>query len=322
LFSVTGRPTLFAYATGHATSTDTCPRTHTVLRQCTLAEALSLAVAGDVIALATPSSTAPYIGNWTVETPGTSSTSPLTIVAALGIRRPVLDGNRGERNGCGTSSCNGPVLTIGQDVYLDMEDVVVQDANNPGVGGAINNALGGTVLVAATFRDNNAGEVGALANGNWGGKGTLIISRCTFVDNTAGAGLGINDGGMGGAIDNGDYGGSGTVVVFASIFSRNKADDGAAIDNADSEGKGTLEVSGSTFSGNVAIGGGGAIDNGDWGGTGNLTVSGTTFAANRAGGDGGAIDVGDNFGKGQLSVSESTFWGNSSYQDGGRDRHR
>lgn len=283
-------------------------------------------------------------------TRGTSSSQPLTIEPARGVDQVVLDGNHGSRQGCGSPACDGPILAIGRDVDVDLEALVFQDANNKGAGGAIDNALGGTVSVTrSVFRHNSAEDAGAIANASFGGTGTLLVTGSTFSANTSQGGGTISGGG---AIDNGDGGGTGTVVVSASTFSDNQGVDGGAIDNADALGRGVLRVSGSTFTGNVAEGSGGAIDNadfktsyngprgsvtvssstfshnraqgdggaissGDWGNVGSLRVSTSTFASNHAGGDGGAIAAGDNFGISPLVVSDSTFWGNSAYHDGG-----
>jgi predicted outer membrane repeat protein len=348
--SPASRSALFAYASGGDTRAQSCPQTSITSRQCTLAAALSLAVAGNTVALATPGSVARYVGNWSVTTRGTSSSEPLTIEPAPGVDHVVLDGNHGSRQGCSRPACDGPILAIGRDVDVDLEALVFQDANNKEAGGAIDNALGGTVSVTrSVFRHNSAEDAGAIANASFGGTGMLFVTGCTFSANTSQGGGTISGGG---AIDNGDSGGNGTVVVSASTFSDNHGVDGGAINNADALGRGVLRVSGATFTGNVAEGSGGAIDNadfktsysgprgtvtvststfshnraqgdggaissGDRGSVGSLSVSTSTFESNHAGGDGGAIAAGDNFGISPLVVSDSTFWGNSAYHDGG-----
>jgi hypothetical protein len=65
--------TWYAYAKGTATSPTTCPQSTTTSQRCTLAQALSLAGAGDTVALATPGKAGHYVGNWTVNPAGTSS---------------------------------------------------------------------------------------------------------------------------------------------------------------------------------------------------------------------------------------------------------
>ncbi len=309
----------YAYAGGGATGTpSTCPQTASTSNQCTLAEALSGAAAGDVVFLATPgggeTSEADYVGNWTVTTNGTSASAPLTIEPANGIANPTLDGNGGSSSSpCSTSACSGPVLTISTQVFVNIDGVTFQNADNTSAaadGGAIQNDVGGSLTVtASTFTGNTAADGGAIANG-YSGSGTLTVSGSTFSGNTA-----TEDGG---AIASGEQtGNTSTVVVTGSTFSDNAAmnDDGGAIDSGDYQGTGTLTVTSSTFSSNTAFYDGGAIDNGDDSGTGTLSVTGATFSANTAGW-GGAIDNGDTSGAGTLSVSGSTFTGNSVSSDG------
>jgi hypothetical protein len=242
-----------------------------------------------------PGASSYYVGNWTVLTPGTSSSAPLTIEPAPGVAHPTLDGSHGKSVGCGTKVCNGPVLTIGPLVHVDVHAVTFKYAHNTanGYGGGIQNNRGGTVAV----------------------------SGCEFLGNTAT---------YGGAIDNGDHSGQGTLKVSASVFSGNLAGDGGAIDNGDNAGRGNLTVSGSRFSGNTANGAednqgnvigncdGGTIDNGDESGHGTFAVSGSTFSGDSANsfqseegnfigtGDGGAIANAES-GHGTVVVSRSTF---------------
>ena len=332
---------LYAYAAGGATSPTSCPRTTTTSEQCTLAVALSLAKAGDTVALATPARRGHYVGNWSVATKGTSSSAPITIKPAPGVTNPVLDGNHGKATGCHTKACDGPVLTIGSKVHVDIHGLTIQDGDNTfdGYGGAINNLVGGTLSVSAcTFLRDTAADGGAIDNADKNGTDTLTVSGSAFTANTATGSAGATQ--DGGAIDNADNGGTGTLTVSRSTFTANTAtvsrgntDDGGAIDNADNTGTGTLTVSGSTFTANTAGYGagvnlrggsfdGGAIDNGDNGGTGTLTVSGSTFTANSARtcpascpGGGGAIDSGES-GAGTLAVSASRFTGNSAHYGG------
>jgi hypothetical protein len=341
-----GATTLYAYAAGGATSPTSCPQTTTASQQCTLAGALTLAKAGDTVALATPGKAGHYVGNWTVATSGTSSSAPLTIKPAPGVTDPVLDGNHGKATGCHTKACNGSVLTIGSKVHVDISGLTIQDGDHTfdGYGGAISNDAGGTLSVSAcTFSKNTASDGGAIDNGD-NGTGTLVVSGSTFTANTATTGIGVNSF-DGGAIDNADNAGIGTVTVSDSTFTDNSAtsctgmcsDGGGAIDSGDDSGTGTLAVSASTFSGNTSgyggalasgtgtgavsastfsgntSGYGGAISNG-LSGIGTLAVSGSTFSANRANGDGGAIENGSESGSGMsgtLSVSASTFRANS-----------
>ena len=286
------------------------------------------------------------MGNWIVGTAGTTSSTVLTIRPAAGVTGPILDGNKGEVVGCGTKTCDGPVLTVGAKVHLDLDAVTIRDANDTtsGLGGAIENIHGGVVMVshstffhnyananggaidngdvsgtgtlvvkASSFSSNSAvnGDGGAIANGDVGGHGSVVISGSTFSSNSA-----IN--GNGGAIDSGDTQGGGALTLSTSTFVGNVAGRAGAVDNADN-GEGTLTVTGCTFSNNVAaLDDGGAIDNADWSGKGTLRVSGSTFSDNKTLGDGGAIDNADNTGSvGNAQVSTSTFWANIADVHGG-----
>jgi hypothetical protein len=294
----------YAFATGQAVSATNCPDdTSSLVDECSLGSALNLAAAGDTVYLATPGSganAADYIGNWTVTTPGTSGTQPLTIEPAPGIANPILSGNGGSSTGCTTSSCDGPVVAISGDTYVDITGVTIKDGDDTatGFGGAISNADGGNLtLSGSTFLGNMARNGGAIANGDEAGIGTLTVSTSTFSGNSA-----TN----GGAIDNGDNGGFGTLTVSNSIFSANQASgDGGAVDNGDQFSIGVLSVAGSTFSGNTATDGG-AIDNGDNDASGIFSVSASTFSGDNAT-DGGAIDNGDNGGSGILAAAASIF---------------
>ena len=316
--------TWYAYAGGGATGTpSTCPQTTTTSDQCTLMEALSAAAAGDIVFLATPGGSgtgeADYVGNWTVSTSGTSSSAPLTIEPASGVADPTLDGNGGSNSSpCSTLGCDGPVLTISNQAFVDIDGVTFQNANDTlgaGDGGGIQNDAGGTLtLTGATFSGNTAVDGGAIANGDTG-SGTLNVSGSTFSGNTATA--------DGGAIVSGERAGStGTVVVTSSTFSGNTStsDDGGAIDSGDYQGTGTLSVTGSTFSDNVTVFDGGAIDSGDDAGNGTLTVADDTFSGNTGTkADGGAIDSGDDSGNATLSVDNTTFSANTADWGGAID---
>jgi hypothetical protein len=304
------------------------------------------------VALATPGKAGHYVGTWSVDTSGTSSSAPLTVKPAPGVTNPVLDGNHGKPAGCQTKACNGPVLTIGSKVHVDIYGLTIQNGNNTSdlYGGAINNLAGGTLSVSAcTFSKNTAMDGGAIDNADNHGTGSLAVSSSTFTANSAtGTDTGTDDGG---AIDNADNGGKGILTVSDSTFTANTAGygsgvtantivDGGAIDSADNNGTGTLTVSHSTFVDNSAKGGGGAIDNADnkVTGTATLAVSASTFSGNTAdyagalndgastgtvlaslfSGNsadyGGAINDSEN---GTLSVSATTFSHNSANAEGG-----
>lgn len=330
---LTEKGTLYAYPAGGATSPTSCPLTPTASEQCTLTQAVDLAGAGDIVALAvsgTTNSNTFYRGNFPVDTPGTTFAAPLTIEPATGVTNPILDGNKGSATNCPTSACNGPVLTIAGDVYAIVEGVTIQNGDNTltGEGGAIDYADGTNatradlIISETTFTHNTAGvnpstgesDGGAIDTADNKGIGDLFVADSTFSSNAAG-----NDGG---AIDNGDNGGAGFVDVTASTFSNNSSGgNGGAIESAANTGAGSLYLDGSTFSDNTAggDGNGGAIDNGD-GGQGFAVFTASTFSGNRAGsnGDGGAIENGSNMGgSGTLSLSGCTFSANAAGNYGG-----
>jgi hypothetical protein len=223
-----GATTTYAYAAGRAVSPTSCPQTAATSQQCTLATAVSLAKAGGTVALATPGKTGHYVGNWSIATSGTSSSAPLTIKPVPGVIKPVLDGNHGKPAGCQTKACNGPVLTIGSGVHLDIYGLTVQDADNTlsPFGGAVQNN-GGTLSVSAcTFSRDTAKDGGAIGNAGLVATGTVTVSGSTFTANTAtGSAGGVYDGG---AIDNN---GTGTLAVSGSTFSANTAKDGGGTIN-------------------------------------------------------------------------------------------
>lgn len=339
---------LFAYASGGAAPAQgDCPATSHISGQCSLALALSLSRPGDDVELATPGNAAPYVGNWSVLTPGTSAQGPVTIEPSGPGVDPVLSGNDGKTAGCGTSRCDGPVLTVGPGAHLDLRGLVFRAADDitSGLGGAVQNVRGGVVTIsgamfignraranggaidnadisgagtlivsASGFLDNTAvnGDGGAIANADVGGTGEVSVSECTFSDNGA-----LN--GDGGAIDNGDTGGTGTLHVRRSTFDQNAAGRAGAIDNADN-GTGTVTVAGSSFTTDVAaLDDAGGIDNADWGGHGTAYITTSTFAGDDTIGNGGAVDNADSqpTSRGTVLISDSTFYGDTADGYGG-----
>jgi hypothetical protein len=304
----------YAGATG-AGAVPACPATPSIAAQCSLAQALASASAGDTVDLATSGAGAgaeSYVGNWTVATPGTSPGSPLTIEPAPGVIDPTLDGDNGNDAGCTTASCAHAVLTDdGTDLVL--QGLTIQNADHTagsGDGGGLLNAAGGSVVISgATFSDDRAADGGAIDSADNVASGPVSVTDSTFTGNSSG--------GDGGAIDNGDSAsdphdgaGQGSLSVSESTFIANAAGvDGGAIDDGDLSGHpSTLSVTGSTFSGNSAHVDGGAVDNGDSGMARPATVADSTFSANRAV-DGGAIDNADFGGTASMVVTASTFAG-------------
>ena len=160
--------TFYAYANGRAVLPSSCPPTADTSKQCNLGEALTLANRGGTVALATPGSTAHYVGNWTLRAALAKSPVPVEMQPAPGVARPVLDGNHGQSTGCTTTACNGPILTIYSGARINMDHITFEDADNTATnyGGAIENAGGGVLDISAcTFLDDVARNGGAIDNG-------------------------------------------------------------------------------------------------------------------------------------------------------------
>jgi hypothetical protein len=308
--------TLYAYATGAGTPSG-CPLSSPSTGGCSLATALSDAAAGDTVKLESPGQTAggaDYIGNWSIGTTGTSGSKQVTIDGG-DVTGATLNGNSGSATGCTTAACNGSVLTVKNSMFLRVENMKIINGSSAVVGGGLQNDQGGTVAIAAvTFsNDTAAGEGGAVANGDFGGSGSVTISGSTFTGNSAQ---------YGGAVDTGDNIGSGSVTISDSTFTGNSAGhNGGAIDNGDqSNGLGSgpwsVSITGSTFSGNTATGDGGAIDNADQNphAAAAVTVADSTLTGDTATAQGGEIDTSDN-GQGVLVVSASTLDAGASGSD-------
>jgi predicted outer membrane repeat protein len=280
-----------------------------------LAQALTVAAAGEDIYLATPSSAGSYIGNWVVSTAGTSSGSPLTIEPAPGVSDAILDGNDGSSVGCTTSACDEQVLTVETGVYLNLDDLTVQDADDTTYPNGVSAPTGGAIysrgflsVSASSFVDNiDAGGGPAVGEGDGGAvaavAGSLTVTSSLFTGNTAGTN------GLAGAIE--------TLVptsITASTFSANGANSGGAI----TVGGADLTVGTTTFSSNNAVVGGAILV-----GTGaslasSATISASTFSGNTASDKGGAISSGTfNQASDSVVVSTSTFSANSAATEGG-----
>ncbi len=328
--------TWYAYAKGGATSPTTCPQSTTASQQCTLAQALSFAGAGDTVALATPGKTGHYVGNWTVNPAGTSSSTPLSIEPASGVSNPVLDGNHGSAAHCGTTACNGPVLTVGTPPGpLSAVRFGSRRCGHPGVE-CVRPDPGLTV--------ENANSV--LAGSTGGEAGAMMVSTGTHVTVTNDLFLHNRAFGDGGAIDNLL---GGTVSVSDTAFLADSATDGAGPSRMESMGvarspsrlprlaqqrqrwrchrqcvRGIGDGHRRQLDLLVQHGGhgGGAIDDGA-SGVSTLTVSGSTFVGNlvktraQGLGGGGAIDIAEGGAvKAAMNVSGSTFIGNSAHYGG------
>ena len=267
--------TLYAYPSGTASSPTSCPETATASSECTLTQALSLAAAGNTVALAT--SAAHYVGNFTISA-GTVS-APVTIAPALGVTDPILDGNGGSATACPTTACSGPVLNIVSGFYATIEGITVQDAFNTVIaspfgqrGGAVYN--GGTAtLTNDTFSGDSAtqyaGGVFSDADStitltddtfsgdsaNYGG-GVFINApaTATLTDDTFSGDSAASGGGYGGGVLN-----NGTATLTDDTFSGDSATLGAGYGGAVFN-ENTATLTDDTFSGDTANFGGG-IDN-------------------------------------------------------------
>jgi len=270
------------YAAPAGTGTGDCS---TTANACILATALSDVAAGGVVELVTPGGAGHYVGNWSVTTPGTSASLPVTVEPAPGLAgQPVLDGNNGSATGCPTTACDGPVLTVPANEFVALSGITITNANNSSTnGGGLANG-GAVTITGSTFTGNNAGNEegsgGAIVN-----TGSVTVTASTFSGNTATA--------AGGAISNGlGFLDGGSVTVTASTFTGNTAGFGGAIDSGDYSGGGTVTVTASTFTGNSASLNGNTIDGGDNSGGGTVAVAGDVFdgSCHQAGGvwtDGG-----------------------------------
>ena len=209
---------------------------------------------------------------------------------------------------------------------LAIQDSTIQGNSAAGAGGLWNVGFGAAELSHTLVQSNHAdGYGGGIANtGIFGSQGSMIVTGCTFLDNTAG----IN----GGAIDN-----NGDLVVSESHFEGNHADSGGgAIGNG-----GTLTLSDTDFTANTSYGNGGGIFNiasdatfpselhmtnvtfrgnnslNGWGGAlstwGTSTISYSSFFDNTAANGGGAID---NY-VGTLAIDNSQFDSNTAGTHGG-----
>ena len=227
---------LYAYATGGAAGVPpACPLAASPAQQCSLGQALSLAGAGTVIALATPGSVAHYVGNWAIGTPdasaptttATTATEPLTIKPAPGVTAPILDGNHGGASGCPTAVCDGAVLSVDPGASLVLVGLSIEGGRNTSTGrGGVAVNSGTLTLIGVTFAHDSA-------EGSWGEGGAvfsqdecqLSAQGSTFAHNTASAGGGIF------AVGN-CAGEPSTLVVRSSAFSSNVATFGGAIADA------------------------------------------------------------------------------------------
>ncbi len=182
--------------------------------------------------------------------------------------------------------------------------------NNAYMGGAIFNYFRNITVEKSTFINNTAdilGASGAIVN-----LGTLNVTECNFINNSAGTGGAISNLDGNCTVNNSNFTGNtathntiggaailntGILNINCSTFTGNNAttSDGAAIYSQK-----TINVSSSTFTGNK----GGAIINDH----GNLNISGSTFTDNSAMYFGGSVST-----DGNCTISCSTFTNNNAH---------
>jgi CSLREA domain-containing protein len=244
-----------------------------------------------------------------------SITHPLTI-AGPGAGALTIDGNNQDRvfvvgqifsrNLSLVVGISGLTISGGNQTYgaglLNFGTLTVSNTNfanntaGASGGGGIYN-VGALTLSSCTFSGNAVSNLGAGAGLENISSGTVNLTNCVFIANSAG-GSGANAS-SGAGIAN-----SGSMTVSNSTFSSNSAaSDGGAIYN-----DGTLTISTTTFSNNAVLADGGAIRSG-----GVLTISSSTFSGNSAASVGGALDSSDT----TLLVTNCTFANNTAVSMGG-----
>lgn len=187
---------------------------------------------------------------------------------------------------------------------LTVRDLTLQNA--VGLGGAITNVAGHTVIDNTTLAANTSGPAvrttgpltvkdSVATNNSSTGDGGVFKSEGKAT--VTGSDFSSNSAGTGGVLF---FGAGSTATVSGSDFNTNSATTGGVL-----AGNGTLRVAGSSFSTNSSLGGsGGAIG----GVSGTVQVTNSSFSYNSAGGtEGGAIDA-----DGPLEVTGSTFEENTS----------
>jgi predicted outer membrane repeat protein len=186
-------------------------------------------------------------------------------------------------------------------------------------GGGIYNCRGTLAVTNCTFMENSATRGGAIYNSN---TRTLTVTDCTFSGNSALYGGGVcgsgtvtnctfsgNSGNYGGGICN-YY--SGTVTINGCTFSGNSGYSSAYGGGVCNYSSGTVTLNGCTFSGNSGRYGGGIHNNT----TGRMTITDSALSGNSASVNGGAID---NWGV--LTVDRCTLSGNLGQHAGGIANH-
>ena len=156
------------YAAATAIGTGDCS---SAANACSLITALSNVQPGGTIYLVTPGSSSHYFGQFTVNTAGTSATSPITITPAPGVSNPTLDGSGG-----------GTTLTIGFNVSAVISGMTITGGMSSQGGGINNN---GSLQVLDSNVSGNAVNGSYAYGGGIYNNGTMAIIDSTIANNTA-----------------------------------------------------------------------------------------------------------------------------------------
>ena len=268
------------YAASSAVGSGSCAD---IADACTLTTALGVIPAGGTIELVTPGSVADYVGQFSVNLSGTSSTEPITIEPATGVTNPTINGNNG-----------GLTFSVVSGVYVTLIGLTITGGNNTAstaAGGGVNNA-GNLTLTNTTVTGNSAvsGGTDTLGGGIYN-SGTMTINTSTISSNSAltGSGTSLQGGGI--------YNANGaTMSIDRSTISANSAtsasepSEGGGIDNY-----GTLTITNSTINGNTAASGGvylsqgGGLNNAGTLKISNSTVTGNTSSSSSSYARGGGL---------------------------------
>jgi len=235
----------------------------------------------------------------------------ITVIGgALQLNRVEMSNNQGGSGG----AIEGFSVVFGQGVVVNDSNLHDNQAYS---GGAIFGQNSKLNLSGTTVSDNGAqNTAGAIAVDG----GTLVVTDCLIVGNTAPTGGAIGNSGtvqitssvlannvastFGGAITFGAS--AGTVTIVESTLSGNSAANGGAIGTSIG---GSLVITNSTLAGNTATGTGGAVYGHKYP---HLTLTNVTISGNTAGNGGGLFFTPDgSYGTTTLAFSNDIFSGNT-----------
>jgi Ca2+-binding RTX toxin-like protein len=222
--------------------------------------------------------------------------------ATLTLNTSTLRGNKARAGGALFN--DDASLTLNDNLFeLNIAQGGVAGAlgDGTGVGGAIFNSVGGTLILnGGIFTSNTSSDNGgAIQN-----FGTLAVTGTEFLNNSAGQDSlrsGDSDDGRGGAIHNDD----GSVILTSVEFNQNQSfGEAGALYNQDA---GFVSIALSTFNGNTSVGDGGAIYNND---VGQVLIDRSTFSGNVATADGGGFFNNSELNSAPLSPASSQLVNN------------